>query len=225
MDQNVLPTCPKCKQTDQIQKVTSIYGANTKDWYETRTRTDIHGHTESYKEFHEAHTQLGLKLMPPPKPESPTHPGLWYGIGGVVAFILLSVLCPIALTAPTVLIPLIAASAALPDISSQLPNWQAATIAVVGGMLCVGLVLLGFLIWFGIRMKHRYDRDMATYTEKKYVYERDELSRWQHAEERWEQLYYCMRDDTVFIPSENKAIRADDLQKYLYDPLFRSQPY
>jgi hypothetical protein len=83
----VLPVCPKCKQTDQVQKVTSTYGVNTKEWYETRTSTDADGHTHSYQEKHEAHTQLGLKLKPPQQPPQPTHPGIWYGIGGFVALI------------------------------------------------------------------------------------------------------------------------------------------
>ena len=94
MDAPILPVCPTCKQTDQVQKVTSIYGVNTKEWYETHTSTDADGHTHSYQEKHEAHTQLGLKLKPPQQPPQPTHPGLWYGSGGLVAFVLLDELPP-----------------------------------------------------------------------------------------------------------------------------------
>jgi hypothetical protein len=30
-----------------------------------------------------------------------------------------------------------------------------------------------------------------------------------------------MRDETVFIPAENKAVDLDDMGKYLYDPYFK----
>ena len=102
----VLPICPKCKQTDQVQKVTSTYGVNTKEWYETRTSTDADGHTHSYQEKHEANTHLGLKLKPPQQPPQPVHPGIWYGVGGFIALILFATLCPIAIIPLSFLIPL-----------------------------------------------------------------------------------------------------------------------
>ena len=221
MSAHNLPLCPKCNQTDQIEKVTSIYGANTKEWYETHSRTDFHGFSESYREFHEAHTQLGLKLMPPQQPAEPAHPGIWYALGGLAAFILLSAMCPLAFAPLSLFIPLFAASPFVPKVSG-VPDWKILAIASGAGLLCVGLVVLGLIVWLGFAIKRRFDRDMSNYRNKKFLYDRDELPPWQHAKERWEQLYYCMRDDTVFIPAEKKAIHADDMVKYLYDPLFRS---
>ncbi|MBI5944444.1 MAG: hypothetical protein HY864_08755 [Chloroflexi bacterium] len=216
-----LPICPKCRQTDQIQKVTSAYGLNTKEWYETRTSTDSDGNSHSYQERHEAHTQLGLRLKPPQKPASPTHPGLWYAVGGLVVFALASVLCPIAFVPLSFILPLLGGSAFIPDIAGM-PAWVI-TLFVVGlPTLCFILLGLGLLVWLGSKVKKRFDSDMKKYRDKKAVFERDELPRWQRAKERWEQMYFCMRDETVFIPAENKAIKADDMEKYLYDPQFRS---
>ena len=222
MESSALPTCPKCKQTDQVQKVTSVYGLNTKEWYETRTSTDADGHTSSYKERHEAHTQLGLKLKMPDQPPQPTHPGIWYGIGGFVAFILLVTLCPVAFIPITFLIPLAGtASAFFPDVQG-VPTW-AISAAVIGlPTLCIFGGGIGLLIWLGIKVKKRFDKDMANYKDKKAVWDRDEMPRWQAAKNRWDQLYFCMRDETVFIPNENKAVTLDDMVKYLYDPYFRS---
>jgi hypothetical protein len=220
MDTSTLPVCPKCQQTDQIQKVTSIYGLNTKEWYETRSHTDADGHHHTYQEKHEAHTSLGLKLKPPAQPPSPTHPGLWYGIGGFVAFILFSTLCPMAFIPLSFVIPLIGASAVLPNIAG-VPAWLVATVVFGGGTLCIGAIGIGILVWLGMLVKRRFDKDLGNYKDKKAIYDRDDLPRWQRAKDRWDQLYYCMRDETIFIPSENKAINADDMEKYLYDPYFK----
>ena len=119
-----LPTCPACNQTDQIQKVTSLFASNTKEWKETSTGIDSWGNTVTTEHLRTAHTTLGLKLKPPAEPASPTHPGLWYGIGGLVLVFLCSILCPIALSVTGAIAPLIGgligASTLLPD--SQ-PGW------------------------------------------------------------------------------------------------------
>jgi len=216
-----LPTCPTCKQTDQIQKVTSLYGVNTKEWYETRTTTDSDGHSHTYQEKHEAHTQLGLKLKPPQQPPQPSHPGIWYGIGGFVAFILLSTLCPIVFVPLSFLIPLAGTASALIPSIQGLPTWLISAAVIGLPALCVLVAGIAILVWLGIKVKQRFDRDMKNYRDKKAIWDRDEMPRWQRAKERWEQLYFCMRDETVFIPAENKAITADDMVKYLYDPYFR----
>ncbi|MEW5872357.1 MAG: hypothetical protein AB1894_24045 [Chloroflexota bacterium] len=216
-----LPTCPTCKQTDQIRKVTSLYALNTKEWSESYSRTDAWGHTETVDEHKEAHTSLGLKLKPPPEPSGPTHPGLWYGIGGLVAFILLSALCPLVMLPLSLVIPALAGSTFVPDVSG-VPAW-AVTAAAIGVLtLCVGGLGIGLLVWLGLKVKRRFKRDLQNYKAKRATFERDELPRWQRAQSRWEQLYFCMRDETVFIPAENKAIKAEDMLKYLYDPMFRS---
>ena len=109
----------------------------------------------------------------------------------------------------------------MPDISG-VPAW-AITAAVIGlPTLCFILLGLGLIVWLGLKVKTRFERDMKNYREKKAVFDRDELPRWQRAKERWGLLYYCMRDETLFIPTEGKSISADDMEKYLYDPQFRS---
>ena len=215
-----LPTCPKCQQTDQVQKVTAVYGLNTKEWYETRSSTNASGNTTTYQERKEAHTLLGLKLKPPAEPAQPAHPGLWYGIGGIVGLFIGSILCSIVFIPFSLLIPLFTGAAFLPDIAGM-PSWQVLAIAVGGVTLCGGLVVLAAVVWLGLKIKQRFERDMQNYRTKKAAYDRDERPRWQRAKERWEQLYFCMRDETVFIPAEAKAIRVDDLSEYLYNPYFR----
>ncbi|MFZ5881971.1 MAG: hypothetical protein ACOY0R_21585 [Chloroflexota bacterium] len=216
-----LPTCPACKQTDQIQKVTSAYGLNTKEWYETHTHTDADGNMRSHREKHEAHTKLGLRLKPPQKPTGPFHPGLWYGIGVFVFLFICSMLFPLLLIPLSLIAPMLGLTTFLPEVSG-VPTWVIPVVLFGGGTLCIVILVIALLFWAGIKVKQRFDRDLANYQAKKVAYERDELPRWQRANARWEQLYYCMRDETVFIPAENRAVRVDDMEKYLYNPLFRN---
>lgn len=223
MQNNNLPTCPQCRRTDQVQKVTSVYGANTKEWTETHSRTDAWGNSETVSEQKQAHTSLGLKLQPPPEPTQPTHPGLWYGIGLLVAFVLLSVLCPIALVPFSLLLPLFGVSFSLGQVFpafSNTPTWGAPA-ALAGAMLvCLVLPGVGLLAWLALKVRVRYVRDMQRYNENLTSFQQQELPRWQRAKARWEQLFYCMRDETVFIPSEGLAVKTSDVQQYLFDPSF-----
>ena len=57
---------------------------------------------------------------------------------------------------------------------------------------------------------------MKIYQEKKSVFDRDELPRWQRAKARWEELHYCLRDESLFIPGENKIIPIDEMETHLY---------
>jgi hypothetical protein len=40
--------------------------------------------------------------------------------------------------------------------------------------------------------------------------------RWQKAKARWDQAYYCGRDDCVFIPGEAESVPSHDLARLLY---------
>ncbi len=60
MVSNTNPTCPKCKQTDQVQKLSDVYDANMQDWTEEELGMDVFRHLEDRQIEHEAHTRLGL---------------------------------------------------------------------------------------------------------------------------------------------------------------------
>jgi len=213
-----LPTCPQCRQTDQVQKVSSLYGLNTKEWIETHSYTDHDGQTQNMDEKHQAHTLLGLKLKPPERPAAPTHPGIWYGLAILGVLFLLSFLCPFSITPILIVTGIFSVpTLEIPDIAG-LPVW---TLLAVGG-LCLMLLTIIVLVWAGILVKRRYNRALAGYREKKTQYEREDLPRWESAMRRWNDMYFCLRDETVFLLGEQKIIRLDDLQKYLLDPYYRS---
>ena len=39
---------------------------------------------------------------------------------------------------------------------------------------------------------------------------------WKKAMERWDRLYYCGRDDCVFIPGENSSASISKMKEYLF---------
>jgi hypothetical protein len=43
-----------------------------------------------------------------------------------------------------------------------------------------------------------------------------EIPRWERAMQRWSALYYCARDDGVFIPSENTFVPITQMMDYIY---------
>ena len=108
----------------------------------------------------------------------------------------------------------------MPEIQG-IPTWLISLAVIALPTLCLAGAGIGLLIWLGSKVKQRFDRDMKNYRDKKAIWDRDDMPRWQRARERWEQLYFCMRDETVFIPAENKAVAAEDMVQYLYDPHFR----
>jgi hypothetical protein len=144
---------------------------------------------------------------------------LWYGIGAMVVVVVGTALCPLAFVPFSFILPLLTGSALVPDLAG-IPTWLLSLAAVGLPSLCIVGLMTGLLVWIGSKVRRRFTSDMKNYHEKKAMFERDEKPRWQAAKARWEQLYYCMRDETIFIPEEMRAVRADDIQKYLYDPQF-----
>lgn len=217
-----LPTCPTCKQTDQVQKVTTLFASNTKEWKETSTGIDSWGNTVTTEHLRTAHTALGLKLKPPNEPAGPTHPGLWYGIGGLVMIFLCSILCPVALALAGAIAPLIGgligASTLLPDLAG-IPAWLVTSLTFGLPTLCFGVAMLALFLSLGSKVRNRFGKDLKSYRENKLVFEQDEFPRWQRAKARWEQLHYCLRDESLFIPGENKIISIDEMETQLYKPV------
>jgi hypothetical protein len=221
MASNPIPTCPKCKQADQVQKVSNVYDANTEEWSEEKLGMDVFGHIEDQKVQHEAHTKLGLKLKPPEEPTPPRSPALWYIIGIIIAVIILAGLCPFAVAPFAIVIPIVMANSETLPAAFQGQNGRMLMVGIGAAVLIGGLVVLGLLVWAGFAVKRRYGRDMVNYRDKKEAFERDELQPFKRAEERWKQLYFCMRDMVVFIPEEKKAIPMEDMGKYIRDAYYK----
>ena len=78
-------------------------------------------------------------------------------------------------------------------------------------ILLSGLFFVGFgsLGWISI-VQGKRKRERA---QRRYGAEKDKHERVMHG---WERLYYCARDDGVFIPGETPFIPTDKMQPFLY---------
>jgi hypothetical protein len=75
------------------------------------------------------------------------------------------------------------------------------------GIVWFGLVIPIVLIW-----RHVHSVNSA----------RDETPRWLEATRRWSYLYYCRRDDVVYIPRYRQAVRPERMDELLYPSPTRS---
>ena len=67
-----------------------------------------------------------------------------------------------------------------------------------------------FAIWIVLQKANK-----KTHIENMMAHER-ELGRWKQAVSRWQSLYYCGRDDVVFVPGEKTCANMEDLMQYVY---------
>lgn len=78
--------------------------------------------------------------------------------------------------------------------------------------LSLDAVTIMSLLWFGLASPGivllRYSQLQSAI--------RDETPRWQQARERWMRLYYCGRDDIVFIPQELLVLSPERVADLLY---------
>jgi len=73
-------------------------------------------------------------------------------------------------------------------------------------ILSVASVGLGFIVY------KSYSADRK----KQFARVQVEIPRWQNAMERWNQLYYCFRDDGVFIPADDQLEPIAQMTEYIY---------
>jgi hypothetical protein len=105
--------------------------------------------------------------------------------------------------------------------SSQSSDFIVTGLAITCGLLF--LLLLGaagiglgiYLITRSVKIK-RSLLDGYNQMVKAEMDDRDKIKNaWKNAIKRWNQLYYCARDDCVFIPGENSSASVSNMQEYL----------
>jgi hypothetical protein len=98
-----------------------------------------------------------------------------------------------------------------------------AAAATVLGLFLLSLSALGlsvFLFAFTVQKERRSNREMkSAYQEnirQRQLQTEETSNRWNTAIERWNQLYYCGRDDCVFLPGSHTHAPVSAMVEYLY---------
>ena len=218
--------CPKCGLSEPVQKVSVLYEGNTKEWTETTGSGDSRSTV-----VRQAKTLLGQRLTPPPKPSAGLDPKwLWWGGCGILAFIAITGGIPacIGLVAAIIglLVPLGLVAVGVSETGVVTPGmWERLNLpdwAGWGAAVCLGLVVLVVLVvgaWLTARIVGwlRAQYMLSVQNHQRRVAETEaEIPRWERAMEKWQQLYYCTRDDVVFVAGKRAAPSAEMLN-YLYE--------
>jgi hypothetical protein len=213
--------CPQCGLAEPVQKVSVLYEGNTKEWQETSGSGD-----DRHTVTRQAKTLLGQRLSPPPKPSAGLNPKvLWWGGCGLLAFIALTAGLPLCFglvaALVSILVPLGLLTSETGVVSpGLLEQWNVPDWAGWGALACVGVGVLVVLLvgaWLSVRaygwLRTQYTASVHNY-QKRVVDNAYEVSRWERALEKWNNLYYCSRDDVVFLPGQ-RAVPSAEMLNYI----------
>jgi hypothetical protein len=224
--------CPKCHQADHVEKVSSIIlrGVTHTDGFSFSVTslnpgrlmpniipTSYHGVQSS---------DLAKKLNNPPKPPPISNPSLpkpidtdrYYRTGRdllIISVLILGIfmLCGV--------FPLF--QSIVKNSSKFLPTMVCVCSTVVGLLFFIPLLITGFHR-YNLKnntarkndLDQRYKKEIEIYNQK--VNENAEKQRgFQKAINNWNNLYYCYRDDCVFVPGSEKFASSEQFQNYLYE--------
>jgi predicted RNA-binding Zn-ribbon protein involved in translation (DUF1610 family) len=220
--------CPVCSKDDQVQKLSSIVssGTNTKTGISRTTQyTDIKGKEEYYTRDRKyagkgdisgnasttsttrietrEQSELATLVSPPPRPAAPEVPK--FGLFERFDFLKIMVMLIFGVL-----------GALLAEVVDQNNEYVATAFFVVAaGLAAVGYSRLRPGAKSGGSFsKGRMKKEMA-FAEAHQLY-KEEVSSWEEAMQRWEGMYFCHRDDVVFVPGEYNFVRPGDVISYSY---------
>ena len=201
--------CPKCAKNDKVEKVSAIVARETHEIrgtsIESETYTDKDGKTR-YRSYSVPYsgTQMSVlaqRLSPPEKPEMGFN---WRGCIGVV-LVLCGVLS-LAVSGCQVGFGLLTVPISEGASSGELFNFS----SILGILLLPGAILYILLGAFLIKSSANSRKKRSTKLREV------DIPQWEYAMRRWNQLYYCARDDILFIPGENKAVPVTQMNEYIH---------
>lgn len=184
--------CPQCGQVDRVEKVSALVGAGTS--------AGLYGGPAlgSNVLVGASQTAMSQKLSPPTKP---SYQSPW---GCVSSFVTGVGICLGTIFLIILFVQLQrASSAGIPIDSRFLTNL----------MIFLAMLITPFIISFLIIILKA-----TTAKQRKITFE-TEYPRWQHAIAKWNELYYCARNDVIFIPGKPQdCVPVSQMSKLLYKP-------
>lgn len=199
--------CPRCGRTDAVRKVTSVLAAET-------VTTDRRGFGSTNDECglkfvdvyasSTSHSGLAAKLRPPIEPHKPSgNPTLFLFMR--IGFALMGLAFLAATFACASMVLLFTSTVGRVLIVAEL------AVFVIVVVLAVRWVISGS---WRVRRKIREEREQYSTSYKC----------WQRAYERWQQLYYCARDDGIFLPGETRFVAVEQMKELLFSSKRKNAP-
>lgn len=193
--------CPKCGQFDAIRKVSSIVSEGTT--FTENSGLGIAFSKEDVQFFNAfgtsySRSNLASALSRPQKPSKPSAQGC------------LRILPLTSIGCMLTILTIIAAAGvcSFPFLYSTYRENPILFLIPFVVFVVVGIVLTR---WILLSLR----RETRTTSQKQTEYPL-QLQNWERAVQRWEHLYYCYRDDGVFLPSQPRLVPLNDMQSFLY---------
>ncbi|MGB8214489.1 MAG: hypothetical protein WCE68_13105 [Anaerolineales bacterium] len=206
--------CPLCKRNDRSEKVSGILtGQTTRSESiipEQQVYTDSqgHAHTKSVNvPVRSVQTSdLARRLTPPDRPAAAAK-------GGSAIFILIA----------GIILAILGICGLFVSITGLGSSSSPSQSSILAGSLICGAIPFIFaavllIYWF---FSQKEEKEKAV---QKQASAAAAAQQWQAAMARWEKLYYCARDDVVFIPGEGTSATLADMPGYLNAQPSNKQP-
>jgi len=224
--------CPRCGRNDRSEKVTAVIASQTQEFSGSEQKTEVFVNAQGQQQTtvrdvpftRKQVSLLGQKLALPAEPEYPPLPSqpamenIGAGMGAL--FILASVagvlgaICWLGSTASLVLEAWRRGSIPQDDLMGILSS---AAMGLGLLLLCAALIAAG--VFMIIRSRRKGKEKLAAYQESVAAAEKERQTirqAWERAVRNWNDLYYCARDDCVFIPGRTISAPLSQLKEYLY---------
>ena len=223
--------CPVCNRNDKAEKVSSIIRSQVKETetvtYQTKvTYKQVGTKMEPVEEKVAVpiksveSTDLAKQLSPPlekPSMDPPPNPKAGcssWSLGCSIVLFLIGI-------SLFIIFSYLSINPLLSERVDAAGIFAAVMMVVVTGVISLIPIVAGILIIKKVRPreiekanKKRIDaeNEIKSYNEKVHVTNQV----WEMAMDRYERLYYCQRDDCVFIPGENTSSPINNLKEYLF---------
>ncbi|HNT53138.1 MAG TPA: hypothetical protein PKG95_00385 [Anaerolineaceae bacterium] len=203
-------SCPICDKDDLVKKVSAIVRggsfSQTGQIPVGYSYTDSEGklHTETrYENFSTSQiSRIASRLSPPPPPEPFKNKVLYFATllvwGGFSIFSIIGSFIFFVMLILQIFGFNVGSNQEVSDGVALLSRLLSAFLSLIFGMI------FGYLTFKLVRMRAKRE---ATYKLEKPLWEQSML--------RWQQLYYCERDDSIFIPGE-PAVPVTALMDYIH---------
>ncbi len=188
--------CPVCHLNDKVEKVSAIYqhGSQRSNLSipVANIGKDSNNHYSSYTTYEKAtgysETQLAQRLRPPVKPTPPDRsffrPGIYTEKNACFLIFLFMVLLPVV---PVILIQVL------------INNFGQSDLLTISGAIIGGIIVI-FVAYISMNSFNSQRKGIERTEDGQY---QNALTKWNEDMKRWDNMYYCFRDDKVFISKKD----------------------
>ena len=220
--------CPRCNRNDRAEKVSAILSSQTQNINSQDWRTEVTITPQGQRitrqvpisKVTKQMSELAKKLTPPEKPNPLPKPRLLpYPNKKSNALLLIGIILLVLSVILFAVILLAGMMEFFEDTGMFLICLAPSLLSTLAGII---LTILGIVNHS--RLKSNYQKSWSLVarrnrntTSQWQEASEQQISKWQKAMDRWDALYYCHRDDCVFIPEEGTYAQLTKMKEYLFE--------